>query len=43
MGEIELWAENPAARAHLGSVEADARAQGSLLVAKQARALREAK
>ena len=39
LGEIELWSGNPAAHADLTNVGADARAQGSLLVANQARAL----
>ena len=43
IGEIELWTGSPAARAHLNSVEADARSQGALLVGNQARALRQEK
>jgi ribosomal protein S16 len=39
LAEIELSSGSPAARGHLASVEKDARQQGALLVANQARAL----
>jgi tetratricopeptide (TPR) repeat protein len=43
LGEIELWSGAPDARAHLASLEADARARGVLLFANQARALQQTK
>jgi serine/threonine protein kinase/tetratricopeptide (TPR) repeat protein len=43
LGEIELWSGSPSARPHLATLEADARAQGALLVATQARALHQMK
>lgn len=43
LGEIELWSGSPAAHAHLATLEADARAQGALLVANQARVLGQTK
>ncbi len=43
LGEIELWSGTPDARAHLVSLEADARAKGVLLFANQARAMQQTK
>ncbi|HLX86123.1 MAG TPA: tetratricopeptide repeat protein [Terriglobales bacterium] len=43
LAEIELWSGSPDARAHLASLEADARARGVLLFANQARALQQTK
>ena len=43
LAEIELLAGSSTARAHLNGLEADARAQGALLVANQARALQQEK
>jgi hypothetical protein len=39
LAEIDLWAGSASAPAHLAALERDARAQGFLLVANQARAL----
>jgi eukaryotic-like serine/threonine-protein kinase len=39
LGEIELWAGSSSARSHLAALEADAKTQGALLVANQARTL----
>jgi hypothetical protein len=43
LGEIELEADSATARAHLTRLEADAKAQGALLVANQAHAILQAK
>jgi eukaryotic-like serine/threonine-protein kinase len=43
LAEIESWSGFPGARFHLAALEADARAQGALLVANQARALQQTK
>jgi eukaryotic-like serine/threonine-protein kinase len=43
LGEIELWSGAPSALAHLTTLEADAKAQGALLVANQARSLLQSK
>ena len=43
LAEIELWSGSSSARSHLMLLEADARTRGALLVANQARALRQLK
>jgi eukaryotic-like serine/threonine-protein kinase len=43
LAEIELWSGSASASAHLASLENDARSQGALLVANQARSLGSAK
>jgi serine/threonine protein kinase/Tfp pilus assembly protein PilF len=43
LAEIEIEAHSPSALAHLGALESDARANGAVLVANQAHALRAAK
>ncbi len=42
MGEIEMWSGSASARVHLAALEKEARAQGAVLVANQARALSQA-
>ncbi len=43
LAEVELWSGAASARAHLGALETDARSQGVLLVANQAKVLRQTK
>jgi serine/threonine protein kinase/tetratricopeptide (TPR) repeat protein len=43
LGELELASATPSARQHLEALQADAKSQGALLIASQARALLQAK
>jgi tetratricopeptide (TPR) repeat protein len=43
LAEVELWSGSPSARPHLETLEADAKVPGALLVANQARTLRQTK
>jgi hypothetical protein len=43
LAEVELWSGSASAEAHLAALEADARSQGVLLIANQAKVLRRRK